>query len=51
MYQLMYKDLSYSFNTYRNRAMIKFDQMPPITWRAAKTQFAILFGERFTDSV
>lgn len=26
-------------------------KMPPITWRAAKTQFAILFGERFTDSV
>ncbi len=23
-------------------------KMPPITWRAAKTQFAILFAERFT---
>lgn len=51
MYQLVYKNLFYSFNMYRNRAMIKFDQMPPITWRAAETQFAILFGERFTDSV
>ncbi|RFC41330.1 MAG: Transposase, Mutator family, partial [Candidatus Nitrotoga sp. CP45] len=33
------------------RNITKKWKMPPITWRAAKTQFAILFGERFTDSV
>lgn len=32
------------------RNITKSWKMPPITWRAAKTQFAILFGERFTDS-
>jgi len=33
------------------RNITKNWKMPPITWRAAKTQFVILFGERFTDSV
>ena len=33
------------------RNITKKWKMPPITWRAAKTQFAILFDERFTDSV
>jgi transposase-like protein len=33
------------------RNITKKWKMSPITWRAAKTQFAILFGERFTDSV
>lgn len=33
------------------RNIMKKWKMPPITWRAAKTQFAILFNERFTDSV
>ena len=32
------------------RNITKSWKMPPITWRAAKTQFAILFGERFTAS-
>lgn len=32
------------------RNITKNWKMPPVTWRAAKTQFAILFGERFTDS-
>ncbi|GAM53909.1 hypothetical protein EBME_2372 [bacterium endosymbiont of Mortierella elongata FMR23-6] len=26
-------------------------KMPPIIWRAAKIQFAILFGDRFTVSL
>lgn len=30
------------------RNIAKNWKMPPITWRAAKTQFAILFAERFT---
>lgn len=30
------------------RNIAKDWKMPPITWRAAKTQFAILFAERFT---
>jgi putative transposase len=30
------------------RNIAKNWQMPPITWRAANTQFAILFAERFT---
>jgi transposase-like protein len=30
------------------RNITKDWKMPPITWRAAKTQFAILFGDRFT---
>jgi transposase-like protein len=25
-------------------------KMPPVTWRAARNQFAILFGERFTEA-
>jgi len=25
--------------------------MPPITWRQAVNQFAILFGERFTSAI
>lgn len=33
------------------RNITKKWKMSPITWRVAKTQFAILFGERFTDSV
>ena len=33
------------------RNITKKWKMPPITWRAAKTQFVIPFGERFTDSV
>ncbi len=30
------------------RNITKDWKMPPVTWRAAKTQFAILFAERFT---
>ncbi|MDR6504267.1 transposase-like protein [Burkholderia ambifaria] len=26
-------------------------KMPPITWRQAVNQFAILFGERFTCAI
>ncbi|ARL99154.1 hypothetical protein BOC59_02745 [Burkholderia pseudomallei] len=26
-------------------------KMPPITWRQAVNQFAILFGERFTSAI
>jgi transposase-like protein len=26
-------------------------KMPPITWKQAANQFAILFGERFTDAM
>ncbi len=26
-------------------------KMPPITWKQAANQFAILFGERFTDAL
>ncbi|MDR6504295.1 transposase-like protein, partial [Burkholderia ambifaria] len=26
-------------------------KMPPITWRQAVNQFAILFGERFTSAM
>ena len=29
------------------RNIAKRWKMPPIAWRAARTQFAILFGERF----
>jgi transposase-like protein len=25
--------------------------MPPVTWKQAANQFAILFGERFTDAL
>ena len=30
------------------RNILKGWKMPPITWRAVKTQFAILLAERFT---
>ncbi|MCX8566745.1 MAG: transposase [Glomeribacter sp. 1016415] len=33
------------------RNITKDWKMPPITWRSAKIQFAILFGERFTASL
>ncbi len=32
------------------RNITKSWKMPPIAWPAAKTQFAILFGERFTEA-
>ncbi|KVD76190.1 hypothetical protein WI89_07075 [Burkholderia ubonensis] len=33
------------------RNIEKDRKMPPITWRQAVNQFAILFGERFTSSI
>ena len=33
------------------RNMEKDWKMPPITWRQAVNQFAILFGERFTAAI
>jgi transposase-like protein len=34
-----------------SRRVKKDWKMPPITWRQAVNQFAILFGERFTNAI